>query len=102
MTGGDPERGSSSGPGGTDAERDRVIAAFGKAASEHGYRDLTVDHVAHYAGLSRARYEAHFDTKEQGLVAAQDVFLDRLGSTSSPPVKRPRSGWPRSARRWPR
>lgn len=78
VAGGDPERGGSSGPEGTDAERDRLIAAFGKAASEHGYRDLTVDHVAHYAGLSRARYEAHFDTKEQGLVAAQDAFLDRL------------------------
>jgi AcrR family transcriptional regulator len=64
--------------GGDAPERDRLIAAFGKAAAEHGYRDLTVDHVARYAGLSRARYEAHFDTKEQGLVAAQDVFLDRL------------------------
>jgi AcrR family transcriptional regulator len=63
---------------GSDGERDRLIAAFGKAASEHGYRDLTVDHVARYAGLSRARYEAHLGTKEQGLVAAQDVFLDRL------------------------
>jgi AcrR family transcriptional regulator len=65
-------------PVGGEPERDRLIAAFGKAAAEHGYRDLTVDHVARYAGLSRARYEAHFDSKEQALVAAQDVFLDRL------------------------
>jgi AcrR family transcriptional regulator len=78
VAGDDSERRGSSGPGGTEGERDRLIAAFGKAASEHGYRDLTLDQVAHYAGLSRARYEAHFDTKEQGLVAAQDVFLDRL------------------------
>lgn len=78
MAGGDSERRRSFGSGGTDGERERLIAAFGKAAAEHGYKDLTLDHVARYAGLSRARYEAHFGTKEQGLVAAQDVFLDRL------------------------
>lgn len=59
-------------------ERDRFVDAFGKAASEHGYRDLTIDQVARYAGTSRARIEAHFDSKEQGLVAAQDAFLERL------------------------
>lgn len=78
MAGGDSEQRLSRDPEGTDDERDRLIAAFGKAVSERGYKDLTLDHVARYAGLSRARYEAHFDTKEQGLVAAQDVFLDRL------------------------
>jgi AcrR family transcriptional regulator len=78
VAGGDSERGHTSGPDGAERERARLIAAFGKAASEHGYKDLTLDHVARYAGLSRARYEAHFGTKEQGLVAAQDVFLDRL------------------------
>lgn len=78
MAGGKSERGGSLGSEGSDGERDRLIAAFGKAASEHGYKDLTVDHVARYAGLSRARYEAHLGTKEQGLVAAQDVFLNRL------------------------
>jgi AcrR family transcriptional regulator len=65
-------------PEGTDEERERLVAAFGKAVSEHGYKNLTLDHVIRYAGLSRARYEAHFATKEQGLIAAQDVFLDRL------------------------
>jgi len=75
--GGGTQRGSSEGHG-ADPERDRLIAAFGKAASEHGYRDLTVDQVARYAGTSRARIEAYFGSKEQGLVAAQDAFLDRL------------------------
>ncbi|HEY6730096.1 MAG TPA: TetR/AcrR family transcriptional regulator [Solirubrobacterales bacterium] len=75
VAGGESQRGGS---GPADPERDRLIAAFGKAASEHGYRDLTVDQVARYAGTSRARIEAHFGTKEQGLVAAQDAFLERL------------------------
>jgi AcrR family transcriptional regulator len=78
VDGGDFQQVDSRDPDGDESERDRLIAAFGKAVAEHGYRDLTVDQVARYAGLSRARYEAYFDTKEQGLVAAQDVFFDRL------------------------
>lgn len=78
MAGGGGTQRGSSGEQGVDPERDRLIAAFGKAASEHGYRDLTIDQVARYAGTSSARIEAHFGSKEQGLVAAQDAFLDRL------------------------
>lgn len=78
MAAGGRETGDSREPEELAGERERLIAAFGKAASEHGYRDVTLDQVAHYAGLSRARFEAHFDTKEQGLVVAQDAFLDRL------------------------
>lgn len=59
-------------------ERERLIAAFGKAASEHGYRDITVDQIARYANLSRGRFDHHFGSKERGLVAAQDAFLDHL------------------------
>lgn len=64
--------------GAAEAERSRFIAAFGKAASEHGCRDLTVEQVARYAGTSRDRIELHFASKEEGLVAAQDAFLNRL------------------------
>jgi AcrR family transcriptional regulator len=61
-------------------ERARLIKAFSKAAAEHGYRSLTVDHVTRHAGLSRERFEAHFASRELGLIAAQDAFLDRLWS----------------------
>jgi AcrR family transcriptional regulator len=97
VAGGDPERRRTSGPDGADRERERLIAAFGKAASEHGYKDLTLDHVARYAGLSRARYEAHFGTKEQGLVAAQDAFLDRLWLDVFAACEAPRD-WPAKVR----
>lgn len=60
--------------------RERLVAAFGRAASEHGYSALKVDHVLRYAGVSRATYEANFESKEQGLIAAQDAFLERLWS----------------------
>jgi TetR/AcrR family transcriptional regulator len=66
------------GPGEDVRERERLIEAFAKAASEHGYRDLTVDQVVRSAGLSRARFEHHFGSKEDGLIAAQGAFLDRI------------------------
>lgn len=65
-------------PEGTDDQRARIVAAFAKAAAEHGYARLTIEQVLHYAGVSRATLDAHFETKEQGLIAAQEAFLDRL------------------------
>jgi AcrR family transcriptional regulator len=59
-------------------ERARVVAAFSKVASELGYRGLDMERVARYAGLPLERCQQYFATKEQGLVAAQDAFLDRL------------------------
>jgi AcrR family transcriptional regulator len=61
-------------------ERARVVAAFSKAASELGYRGLDMERVARYAGIPLERCQEYFVTKEQGLVAAQDAFLDRLWS----------------------
>lgn len=78
VAGGESQQGGPLGPGRADPERDRLIAAFGKAASEHGYRDLTVEQVARYAGTSSARVEAYFASKEEGIAAAQEAFLDRL------------------------
>jgi AcrR family transcriptional regulator len=59
-------------------QRERLVAAFAKAAAEHGYARLEVEHVLRYAGLPRSIFDEHFTSKEQGLVAAQDAFLDRL------------------------
>jgi len=59
-------------------ERDRLIAAFTKAISEHGYAGLEIEQVLRYARVPRATFDAHFESKEQGLVAAQDAFLKRL------------------------
>lgn len=59
-------------------DRERLVAAFGKAVAEHGYAALTVDLVVNYAGISRDIFEVHFEGKEQGLLAAQDAFLERL------------------------
>lgn len=59
-------------------QRERLVAAFSKAAAEHGYAQLKLEQVVRYAGVSAEAFEAHFESKEQGLVAAQDAFLERL------------------------
>jgi AcrR family transcriptional regulator len=64
--------------GDAGGDRERLVAAVAKAAAEHGYAQLTMDQVLRYAGVPRAIFDAHFESKEQGLVAAQDAFLDRL------------------------
>ncbi|MFL5898200.1 MAG: helix-turn-helix domain-containing protein [Solirubrobacterales bacterium] len=60
------------------SERERLVAAFTRVAAERGYRRTDVDQVARYAGLSRDRLELHFSSKERGLLAAQEAFLEVL------------------------
>jgi AcrR family transcriptional regulator len=60
------------------ADRERLVAAVAKAASEHGYSGLTVDHVLRNAGVPKATFDRYFESKEQCLLAAQDAFFDRL------------------------
>lgn len=59
-------------------ERERLVAAFTKAAVEQGYRKIDVERVARYAGFPRERVELHFSSKEGGLLAAQEAFLEVL------------------------
>ncbi len=78
MAGGESQQGDPRGNGEAGPERDRFIAAFGKAAAEHGYRDFTFEQVARYAETSQQQVEAHFANREEGLAAAQDAFLNRI------------------------
>lgn len=59
-------------------EHERLVAAISKAVAEHGYEDLDIAQVASYAELTPAAFERHFANKDQGVVAAQDAFLERL------------------------
>jgi AcrR family transcriptional regulator len=78
VAGGGSQRWAEADSGDTGDDRERLVAAVAKAAAEHGYAGLTVDQVLRYAGLPRTVFDAHFESKEQGLIAAQDAFLDRL------------------------
>ena len=59
-------------------ERELLVAAIAKVAAEQGYSRLTVERVVRSAGVSEATFEEHFENREQGLIAAQDAFLERL------------------------
>jgi AcrR family transcriptional regulator len=61
-----------------DDERNRIIAAFSRAAGEQGYSRLDVDRVSRYAGLPPEGFYRQFESIEQALVAAQEAFLHRL------------------------
>jgi AcrR family transcriptional regulator len=76
-----------------DGQRKLLVAAISKAAAEHGYAGLTVDRIIRYAGVERAVFDAHFESREQGLLAAQEEFLDRLLWEATGACERP-APWP--------
>jgi AcrR family transcriptional regulator len=59
-------------------QRSRIVSAFSKAAGEQGYSRLDITIVARYAGVSTEEFHQQFGSVEQALVAAQEVFLNRL------------------------
>jgi AcrR family transcriptional regulator len=59
-------------------QRRRLVTAISRVAAERGYADLTVDRVVDLAGLSEADFYRHFASKQQGLIAAFEAFLERL------------------------
>jgi AcrR family transcriptional regulator len=63
-------------PGG--GERARVLTAITRAIGEHGFVGLSTDQILGHAGVSRATFESHFESKEQCIIAAQDDFLQDL------------------------
>jgi AcrR family transcriptional regulator len=78
VAGGDSQRRSEMDLRAAGGQRERLVAAFAKAAAEYGYVRLEVEQVLRYAGLPRATFDEHFTGKEQGLVAAQDAFFEGL------------------------
>jgi AcrR family transcriptional regulator len=59
-------------------QRERLIAAMLRAASELGYRGTNVQDVIERAGVSRPTFYEHFANKEDCFLAAFDVTADRL------------------------
>lgn len=60
------------------SDRERVVAAFARAAAEQGYRGVTLERVARLARLPPDTVRSQFESVEDGLLAAQETFLDRL------------------------
>lgn len=80
-----------------EGQRERLVAAISKAAAEHGYGGLTIDRIIRNAGVERAVFDAHFESREEGLLAAQDAFLQRLLWEATGACERP-VPWPHRLR----
>jgi AcrR family transcriptional regulator len=59
-------------------QRERLIAAMLRAASELGYRETNVQDVIERAGVSRPTFYEHFTNKEDCFLAAFDATAARL------------------------
>jgi AcrR family transcriptional regulator len=59
-------------------QRERLLAAMLRAASELGYREANVQDVIERAGVSRPTFYEHFDNKEDCFLAALDATATRL------------------------
>jgi AcrR family transcriptional regulator len=59
-------------------QRERLLAAMLRAASELGYRETNVQDVIERAGVSRPTFYEHFANKEACFLAAFDVTATRL------------------------
>ncbi len=59
-------------------QRERLIAAMLRAASELGYRETSVQDVIERAGVSRPTFYEHFANKEDCFLAAFDTIAARL------------------------
>lgn len=76
----EPNTSASAGPAVPDrrSDRERIVAGISKAVAENGHSRLSVEEVLRYSGVSRETLEAHFETTEQCVLAAQEAFIERL------------------------
>lgn len=93
VTGRPPQAHPANGSRRPEGQRERLVAAVSKAAAEHGYAGLTIERIVDYAGVDRDVFDAHFDSREQGLLAAQEAFLERLLWEATGACERP-GPWP--------
>jgi AcrR family transcriptional regulator len=59
-------------------ERSEIVAAVARAVAEYGYSKVTLEQVLRRANLSEDRFCVHFDSLDQGLIAAQETFLEQV------------------------
>lgn len=69
-------------------QRERLIAAMLRAASELGYRETNVQDVIERAGVSRPTFYEHFSNKEACFLAAFDATAARLRDRVSAAVRK--------------
>lgn len=59
-------------------QRERLLAAAGRAMAEHGYPDLSVAHIIAEAEVSRSTFYKNFENKRDCVEAAHRAAFDQL------------------------
>lgn len=59
-------------------QRDRLIAGVAAGIAEHGYRNLTVEHVIGIAGVSRSTFYENFENTEEAVAVAHEAIFERF------------------------
>ena len=66
-----------------ESQRRRIVTAMVQVTAERGYADCRIADVIGYAGVSRKTFYELFSDKEDCFLAAYDVWLGRLLSTTA-------------------
>jgi AcrR family transcriptional regulator len=61
-----------------DAMRDRILDATERLLARLGYQKMTMDDVAHEAGISKRTIYLHFPSKEEVALGSIDRIVERL------------------------
>jgi AcrR family transcriptional regulator len=76
---------------------ERVLRGFAAAVAEKGYSATTIADIAAAARISQATFYAHFEGKEDALLAALDSSGAQMIAATVPAMRRAK-GWPEGVR----
>jgi AcrR family transcriptional regulator len=66
-----------------ESQRSRILEAMVEVTAERGYAECQIAHVIAYAGVSRKTFYELFSDKEDCFLAAYELWLGRLLSTTA-------------------
>src|SRR5687768_11683893 len=75
-----------------EAVKDAILDATDRLLARYGYRKMTVEDIAHEAGIGKGTIYLHFTSKEEVVLSHVDRIVDRLKerlreiATASAPV----------------
>ena len=80
-----------------EAVKDAILDATDRLLARYGYRKMTVEDIAHEAGIGKGTIYLHFSSKEEVVLSHVDRIVDRLkerllqiGSSQAPAAERVR------------
>ena len=80
-----------------EAVKDAILDATDRLLARYGYRKMTVEDIAHEAGIGKGTIYLHFSSKEEVVLSHVDRIVDRLkerlrqiGSSEAPAAERVR------------